>query len=225
MILGRADTSRGTPEMALERAREFEGLGGAYLVDRGGVAHLAYGAYAGPRGSEAQADLARIRTKTPFRTAVLLPLAAETGAAAADTELDLRTVAKRYGPNALYTLQVAVYGLSPSDPRQPSGEDLASFRRAAEDAAAAFRAAGEEAFYLHGPQNSIVTIGVFGREDLDDSVNPPVLSRRLRETHERHPHNLLNGQAIRMTGRAASGAVVEQLQTSQLVEVPGAGRR
>lgn len=227
VILGRPLKDRTTPEEALARVRAQTGLTEAYLVDRGDSEYLVTGRFADPTSEEAQRELMRVRALVvegvrPYAAAVLLPVSgggkAEAAAIKAEDEMNLRTVRARVGPEALYTVQVGVYGYQ--DGRTPPARELEEFRRAAEEAAATLRLAGEDAYFLHGPRNSIVTIGVFGPRDLDASVVPAIESPALRGVQERHPHNLLNGQGIRERLRSTSGGVIERIQPSVIVEIP-----
>jgi len=82
------------------------------------------------------------------------------------------------------------------------------------------RAEGDQAFYYHAPYRSMVTVGVFGESDFDATTTPPIESRRLRQTREKFPHNLLNGKGIRETITNSAGQRVTRLQPSSLVAIP-----
>lgn len=197
------------------------GLPGAYVLLREGRPVIAYGRYDGPGTEQAQAGLdtvrrARVGGVTPFGASMLIPPTAAASAGSGD-EFDLRGVRARLGPDAAYTLQVGVYGRG--DLQDPSPEELALFRREAERAVAQLRAQGEQAFYYHGPNSSSVTVGVFGVDDHDASTMPPMESPGLRQTRERFPNNLLNGEGIMETVRTEQGPV-KRLQASRLVGVP-----
>ena len=85
------------------------------------------------------------------------------------------------------------------------------------------RREGELAFYCHGPNRSMVTIGIFGIEDFDPQ-KPAMTSPRLVELRKRYPYNLQNGQGVRRTATVttASGqrARVEKIEPSRLVAIP-----
>jgi len=135
-----------------------------------------------------------------------------------DAEKVLRAAAER-NPDVFYTLQVGIYGRE--DGGEPTPSERAEFRAAAEQAVRQLRAEGAEAYYWHAPNRSHVMVGLFGEEDLDASVQPPIESAVLQEARENHPHNLLNGTGIRERIRGAGGRTDTRLQPSFLVEIPG----
>lgn len=214
------------PEVEAERARRAlwtaqtsAGLIGAFLERRSGGMALAYGRYQDPRSAEAQADLQRVRAITlegerPFAAAVVAPPPGPDASVAG--EFDLRGVKRRYGDRALYTLQVGAY--MRADRKPASEPDLAAFARAAEEAARRLRRDGDEAFYYHGPNGSMVTVGLFGQEDVGSSGTGP----RVELLRQRHPYNLVNGEAyrVRVRGVPESDPGAWRLQTSSLVEIP-----
>ena len=130
------------------------------------------------------------------------------------SDLDLRIAKRKYGKDALYTLQVGFYGREELNRLSP--EDKKAIQVAAEQAAADLRRDGELAFYYHGAHRSVVTVGVFGADDFDP-MNPAAESRRLSETRRRHPLNLYNGQGY--TGKTP-GMREAKLVPSALVAVP-----
>jgi len=216
----RGENRQELAELAVQRVREEGKLRGARVESRGDATIVAYGAYAGPEDRKARADLERIRNirvdgALPFSEAVLAPpLNAITGSR---PEYDLRTVKQRYGPDAAYTLQVAIY--TTLDRSTPSQKELQQFHAAAEEAVNRFRSEGEQAFYYHTPRSSMVTIGVLGPDDFHDDGNrftQPVQSPRLLQLRERHPYNLFNGRAIRDVGPDGK----QRLQPSFLVAIP-----
>ncbi len=188
----------------------FQNEGGvpeAFVEPRRRGAVIAVGAYDEPSSAAAQRHLARIRAITyngrPAHPAAFLapPEARPTGG---DPELDLATARRRFGESAKYTLQVAVYE---SDRR-------AEAARLAEQAAASYRADGELAFYFHGPNRSMVTIGLFTDRDYDPQNNR--YSAELRALLARHPKHLLNGMGVRERGPDGS----TRDQPPQLVQTP-----
>lgn len=199
------------------------GLTGAYIALRDKRPIIAFGRFDDPADPEAQAGLQRVRQTNisgmnPFGSAMLIPPAAQRTGPASD-ELNLRSVRQRLSKSeAAYTLQVAVYARP--DMGRPSTEELTVFQREAERAARQLRADGEVAFYYHGPNMSMVTVGVFSEGDHDGETQPPIESIRLRQVRQKHPHNLLNGQGIRETVRTATGGSVQRMQASRLVAIP-----
>lgn len=198
------------------------GLTGAYIAIRDKRPVIAFGRYTDPADPQAQQGLQRVRQTdvggvTPFGAAMLLPPATVRAGADSD-EINLRTVRQRMPKrDAAYTLQVGVFGRQ--DLGRPTPEELRLYQREAEQAARRYRSQGEQAFYFHGPNMSMVTIGVFSEEDHDGSTQPPIESIRLRQTRQNHPYNLLNGEGIRETVRTETGSV-KRLQASRLVAIP-----
>ncbi len=199
------------------------GLTGAYIALREKRPVIAFGRYSDPAEPEAQAGLRRVRETNisgmnPFGAAMLMPPAAQRTGSQTD-ELNLRSVRERLTKaEAAYTLQIAVYARP--DMGRPTSEELATFQREAERAARQLRAEGEVAFYYHGPNMSMVTVGVFSEDDHDGETQPPIESIRLRQARQKHPYNLLNGQGIKETVRTGSGGTAQRMQSSRLVAIP-----
>lgn len=217
---GGADGERNAGAAVAEAHRI--GLTSAYAEQRGRAWVVAYGRYESGVSDRAREDLARLKSmeidgKLPFASAVLAPPPLE-AIAGAMPEHDLATARARYGRSAYYTLQVGIYRRM--DDRDPSAQDLAEFRRAAEAAVIQLRREGQEAFYYHTSRSSTVTVGIFSEKDYDTSrrrpdgsvtTGPARESFRLREAKEQNPHNLVNGQAVKVRG---------QIQPSLLVPIP-----
>lgn len=195
------------------------GLKDAFIEQRSEGLVIAYGSYLGR--DEAMKDLERVRktrlmSTTPFENAIIAP--PSSGELRGSNPMyDLRTAKKRYGEQAVYTLQVGVYGRV--DYQSPTPEELVAYRKAAEEAVRDLRAQGEIAFYYHAPARSMVTIGVFGEDDFDNTTLPPYQSPKLKQAREKFPNNLLNGAGINETVRTESGKR-KMLQSSQLVAIP-----
>lgn len=200
-------------QSALERVRTVGGLPEARLERRGERWVLAYGAFAGPGEPDAQRSLRHVRSVrvegvTPYLGAVLAPPPEARGTR---REYDLSTVADRMGVDALYTLQIGMYGRS--DDRPPTPTELTEFQRTAEQAVVDLRRQGVEAFYFHGPARSTVTVGVFGPQDHDPYEGRRAESERLREMRRQFPHSLFNGRGLRRSGSS-------DLESSRLVAIP-----
>ncbi len=209
-------------EEALARVRGSGLIDGVFMEARGESVVLARGAYESYDTPAAQRDLQQLRELTiegerPFAGAVLAP-PSDAALAGRIPMLDLRQARANYGRDAIYTLQVGVYGQSDGG-RPPEGE-LAEYRAAAERAAYDLRREGELAFYYHAPNRSMVTVGLFGIDDFDPQNKPGFESPRLRQTKERNPLNLLNGQGIRQRVRKQDGSEEWDMQRSGLVAVP-----
>lgn len=201
------------PDAGERAERTAQALGGATwmrdlrvrMQEEGAV--LSYGRYDAPGDADARRDLQRVRQtevngELPFQAAFLSP-PERVEDAGGHPQLALSNVREEYGPNALYTLQVAVY----------ESPDRDEAKRAAEQAALQLRREGELAFYHHGPHRSMVTIGVFRPRDYDPMTGE--MSQELLDLKGRHPHNLYNGMGLREHGPRG-----ERLQPSGLVLIP-----
>lgn len=230
------EQARATAQRALMAAR----AGGVpdVRIDEPSTGALALraGPYLGPDDPRARAALRaaqelEIDGVRPFGQALLLPDEDASTAAtdpAALPEEDLRSVRARLGPRAVYTLQVGIYRRLDDAQGGISAQELATIRKAAEEAVRALRARGEEAFYYHSEQSSSVTVGVFGEEDVvmqePDELGrmrplpQPRQSPRLLAVRATHPHNLVNGQGVATRRTGATGP--SQLQPSFLVKIP-----
>lgn len=219
LALYRGDEQAQAAREALARLQTEGGLPEAYIQKRGQATSICYGHYRDEDDPNAQSDLRRIKSmeiggpgQRPYASVLLFP---PTDAAVVHGEFDLNGVRRRYGKDALYTLQVGFYGRE--DVNVLSAEDRKTMQQAAEQAAASLRGEGELAFFYHGKHRSVVTVGVFGPEDFDP-LNPNAESPRLRETRRRHPLNLYNGAGY--TGKTP-GMREAKLVPSALVAVPG----
>ncbi len=208
-------------EQMLSQVRADGRLPSAALVERGDKLVIAVGSFAEPTSADARRELERVqqtvvRGQLPYAGAFFSPpvVSAETS----ESPHDLRSVKASFGKDALYTLQVGVYGYA--DGRVPPPDELALFRETAEDAVSDLRAQGELAFYYHDRARSMVTVGVFGPEDHDASVRPPLESPRLVQSRRRHEFNLLNGQGVKQTVRGPDGQRRSVFQKSFLVAIP-----
>ncbi|MFG0305943.1 MAG: hypothetical protein ACF8Q5_06980 [Phycisphaerales bacterium JB040] len=225
ILMARIDDSR--PELVRQTLDALRrSFPDARTVTREGSTFLAHGGYTDPQSSQARQDLQRIRSYAltdkpdaprPYAAAFMAPPSPE-DLAGSNPNYDLRNVKERFGPDAIYTLQIGIYGST--DRRAPSAEELEAIRRAAEEAVIALRREGEQAFYYHAPSRSTVTVGVYGEDDHDPTTYPRYESARLRAARERHPLNLLNGQGINRIVRDAQGNRVRKPQPSFIVAIP-----
>ena len=215
----RGDNNQQEAADALGRIRREGRLPGAYLQRRGAATLIAYGRYTGPSDPKAQADLeqvqsVRVNGSQAYPTAYLCP-PYQMQATSRLGEYDLRRARQLYGDAAMYTLQVGWYGRE--ELQRATEADLKDSRVAAEEAAARLRAEGELAFYYHGPNRSMVTVGVFDSTDFDPVNNPGFESARLRETRRRRPLNLYNGAGY---SYKTAGMRDSKLLSSGLVKIP-----
>jgi len=162
------------------------------------------GSYPGPDDPRARADLEfarsiRVQGQTPFRAAYLVPPPQAATDPGSMPQFNLETARREGGPGRLYTLQIAAY-----ESNKPS-----EARKAAEQAVVQLRRDGEMAFYHHGPNRSMVTIGIFGPQAADPVMG--ALSTEVSTLQRRFPNHLLNGRTVLVDGRP---------QETMLVEVP-----
>jgi len=199
-------TAREDAARALPAIQAGSGFSGLFVEHRKRGSFVASGRYGSEADPSAAADLRRFRAYErdgvrPFGKAFLAPPVG--GAVGGRPEINLARAKEVFGRDAQYTLQVAVYESRNRD------ESM----RAAEEAAYIYRQDGELAFYYHGPSRSMVTIGVFGDDDID--IEAGVESADLMLVRSRHPLNLFNGMAIRETTNRQT-----RQQPSQLVQIP-----
>lgn len=195
--------------LAALAAREG-GMADTFIEPKGDGFAVLYGAYDDPGSAQAKKDLAAARAvdvggAKPFEAAIMAAPAVR-GAAGGTPEYDLRMAKQLHGKKAGFTLQIGIY--IRSDRQKPTAEDLAEIRKAAEGAVKALREQGDQAFYFHGPERSMVTIGLF----------PTAEDPAIRALQKRFPSHMMNGQ---LTTNAKS----EQLsgpkgQPSFVVTVP-----
>ncbi|KAA0213391.1 MAG: SPOR domain-containing protein [Leptolyngbya sp. PLA3] len=209
-------------ENMLAQVRTTGRLPDAFMMERNGRHVIAVGSYDDPAQRIAQVELQRVRTieidgQKPYEHSFLAPPSGEL-ARGSIPEYDLRNARRQYGDKAVYSLQVAVYGRE--DDQKPTETDLTQFRAAAEKAATGLRQEGELAFYYHGPNRSMVTIGIFGEDDVKVDRGVTTESARLQLARDRHPLNLLNGRTIVEQVRTSTGGKVPRNQASFLVKVP-----
>lgn len=224
----RGDDQDAQAAAALEKVRGEGNLRQAYLEKRGQSSVIAYGRYADPASKQAKADLELIKKvevvvggekQRPFAQSFIAPPEDVPGSM---PEFDLRNARKQSGEWVLYTLQIGVY--SREDGKEPSAADRDVFRKAAEQAVVQLRREGDPAYYFHGPRRSMVTVGLFGKDDFDPQT-PGVESAALKALRARYPNNLNNGMGIRHVVRwvnPQNGAVAkkEKIESSALVNVP-----
>lgn len=162
------------------------------------------GSYETADEAAAQRDLAWARSlesggARPYQRAFLAPPAV--GDRGGRPEFNLANARATYGKSAIYTLQVGVWELA----------DRAKARAEAERQAIQLRQEGVEAFYYHGAQRSMVTVGVFTAADYNLVTGE--IDVAVRAAQERFPNNLLNGKPYRAQGE-------QRLVGSSLVRIP-----
>lgn len=223
LVVFRGEDQAQLARLALAKVRSEGRLPDAYIEKRGDSTAVAYGQFESANSPEAVNELKRVQemvvgTQQPYQFALLSP-PVNKPMEGSIPEYNLVTAKSLMGADALYTLQVGVYGRQDLD--RPTESDLAESRKAAEQAVIRLRQEGEQAFYYHGPRMSMVTIGIFDEHDFDPQV-PSYKSPRLTDIRKRHPYNLYNGTGIteNKPGRRQGLTVEQKLQTSTLVKIP-----
>jgi len=192
-VQGRDHTARAA--RLAERLGRTTGMQPFRAVDEGGRSVVYFGNYAGPESSAAQEALSKLRRlaaqgRVPPDALMLSPIGP---AASGDNPHDLRNVTDE---EAVYTLQVAMF-----DPAHDG-----DFREAAEQLARQYRAQGHEAYFFHGPRQSLVTIGVFTHAAARVAQSGPnrgqtVYHRRIRRQYQSEfPHLRVNGEKAPLPG-------------------------
>ena len=206
---------QGHDHYAQQRVRELSmqtGLTDFWSVNEGSRSMVYFGHYDSPKAAKAREDLTRVRDliaagRITASTANLMPVR-EPLSGEVD-EHDLRAVRT---PGAVYTLQVGYYD-------EQFGPD---FRQAAEQAVQAYRDDGDDAYFYHGPNRSLVTIGIFGNaaatiDNTGSNKGKIVYHPFIIELQRKHPYNLGNGLTL-LVKDPATGNKYEQ--PSFLVKIP-----
>lgn len=206
--------ARQRAEQELARISRVSALGQAFIMQNGDRAVICIGKETSPSSTEAIALLERVRKArvdgaTPFARAFYIPPTGQ-----AQSNLDLRSAPRTFGPTAIYSLQIGAYGRA--DSKAPSDRDIRQAREKAEEAVDELRRQGELAFYYHGPSMSMVTIGIFSYNDIQQES----LSYEIRTLMERFPHNLFNGKGVNQTVTTTDGLRQKILQESFPVLIP-----
>lgn len=218
VLLASASGEQGLKEMEAQRPRLAAMLGRSDVRvsrQRSGYA-VVLGAHDSPSDPAAQRDLAFVKSfevdgRRPFARAHLMPpgqSAAEESkpiTTAAKEEWNLAVVREGLGREAGFTLQVGVF----------ESVDRPKAMRAAENWVLELRQAGEEAYFYHGRTASMVSIGVFGREDWDALLD--VAGPNVRALQRRFPTLRLERMDQR-AGRRGKGD--EPARASSLVMIP-----
>ncbi|MBL0921573.1 MAG: hypothetical protein IBJ10_05525 [Phycisphaerales bacterium] len=213
IILGTfsGEDHHGVATQAAARIASETGLTGLRVEPRGRGTVVTYGSYPEPNDA-ARKELERIRALTMGGQAVFATAFIAPPSTGSDLGLSpmfhLSKAREEFGARAKYTLQVGVY-------ESPKRDEA---MRAAEQAALALRREGESAFYYHGPQRSMVTIGAFAESEVGAGGSRP--SPALEALQRRHPLNLLNGNRPLVEKRAGAKATTNQ--ASFLVMIPEA---
>ncbi len=189
----------------IEFLREKTSIQDAWVHDAGTHVAVLRGRYDSPDMQQAQDDLHLVRqmeieSVKRFEKAQMVPF----GQAAQNAVMpaDLAQFAGMAG----YTLQVAVF--------DPAGGPR--YREAAEAYCRQLREKNEQAYFYHGPNRSMVTIGLFDESDMIQAGALKQYGPRVREVQQRFPHNLVNGSTV---VESAGGQMIGD-QPSSLVHLP-----
>lgn len=189
-----------------QRVQRETQLADVWFLDHGDVAAVYLGRYPREDHPDAQRALRQVRAarldgRRAFADARIVPIDRRRGEGAGLDEHDLRQF------SGYFTLLLAVY-------EQEYGRD---FRTAAEQYAQQLRDdTGHDIYYYHGPNQSIVTTGLFTRADFVAVDGVDTYGPRIRERQEEFPHALRNGQTIRNPEVPTD----DQLEPSIIVRVP-----
>ena len=164
------------------------------------------GKYARPNARAAERTLREVKKikrgdVTPYADAKIIPLRAVNETPS--SPLDLR------GYRGSYTLQVGFFDHAYDGDRRRAAEDRARQLREQDDV---------EAFFYHGVNRSMVTVGLFTRADFVRQGQGDAYGPRIRAAQERYPHNLANGNPFQETD--IHGKTQDTLQASSVVRVP-----
>lgn len=176
-----------------------------------------FGKYEDVRTKDAQRDREILKTfarsgQIPPANLILVPVnIVDRGA---HPEYELSTAAKQGG---LYTLQIAYF-------EDPEKRDRA--KKAAEDYVLELRSKNEPAFYSHGKNRSMVTIGVFDQNAVirrKDSFGrlQAFYAPAVEQLLVKYPFHAANGEQV-VIANTASGQ--KAAQKPFLVKIPGAGK-
>ena len=186
------------------------GLKSIWVLDQGWRSHLYYGRYKSPGDRQAERDLAIWRElRSRGVVAVGPPVLVPTVMPGSNPRHNLLYV----GPQFVYTLQIGHYD-------ERFGKN---FRAAAEQAAAALRDEGLEAYYYHGPDRSSVTIGAYPASAVRGVTSPGgrvenrIADSHILELQERFATYFVNGLEQRVRGPGGGGST--PVPTS-LAEIP-----
>lgn len=198
-------------------ARRVAGLGNVLPVSAQGVTLLYAGRFADARDPAARRALKEVRRlrgsagtvfdgDRPFKDAELvtlagLPVGASPGAPT--DPLDLRT------HPGLFSLQVGFFDAAAKPDRFTAAERWANQLR---------REDRVEAFFYHGPNRSLVTVGLFAQSDFVQEGQLEAYPPAARALQKRFPHNLGNGSQLLEKRR---GQAQGTPQGSLLVRAPG----
>lgn len=193
----------------VKRLRDEARLSDVWIKEMPDKVLVFRGHFSDQTSPEAKTALQETRTAQldgvrPYESAGFVSLAAT--ARQATGNLDLR----QFVGQGLYSLQVAAFD-------EIYDKD---FRKSAESYAAELRAKGDEAYFYHGANLSIVTVGLFSDDDFEEvdvqQQSPTGISKykqkvygpKMLKLQEKYPHNIYDGYTIKE--KNPDGTSVEQ---------------
>lgn len=185
--------------------KEHTSLSDTWFYDDANDSRVMQGRFSEPNSPQVQDELHKVRLMViddvkRFEKAQIIAFG-KTAMTAAQPS-DLAQFAGIQG----YTLQVAFFD-------KAGGE---RFREAAETYCRQLREKNEQAYFYHGPNRSMVTVGLFTDADWEGEGVKRHYGPRIRELQERFPHNLGNGSTI---VEKSNGQIIGD-QPSVLVHLP-----
>ncbi len=157
------------------------------------------GQYLDDKGLSARSDLRQTRMlqvegARPFESAALVRVDERHGEPDRGTGVTRKMNLKKYSGQELYTLQIAVYD-------ELYGNN---YREACEKRVVELNKVNEQAYFYHGPHRSMVTVGLFTRDDAfvkikkmntdGSTFDQEQYSPQTKQYQERYPHNIYNEQ-------------------------------
>jgi len=197
-------------ESMVRALREQGGLADLWTVDRGATLTLFHSRFSTDNDPKAklavkQAKSLEIEGKKLFEKAKIVALGAQ--------EQQRRTASlgefnlAQYSGQGLLSLEIAFYD-------EAFGP---TFRKAAEDAAAALREDGDQAYFYHGPHRSMVTIGLYSWDDFVLKGNQEAYGPAIKQMQEKFPYTLYNGVTVIQKNK--HGETLGELK-SRIVRIP-----
>jgi hypothetical protein len=203
-------------EWCKKTAEEQAGWKGLFVLSDGRTTVLYWGKYLSPQAAAGNLKAAKNwKTKeglTPFKLAIVAPLpGSDPGPAAWNLK----------NSPGNYTVVVAVCLDMPQ-------EHFANRKTFAIDACRALREKGEEAYFFHGPTQSLVGVGSFPDSAVGEAYQPdhtwmPWYRGGIPEKLAKYPKLLVNGKTKTtpvITGKSASQPAYADI-TSYVLRIPG----
>ena len=189
-----------------QRIQRDTQLPDVWFLDHGDVAAVYAGRFPREDHPDAEAALRRVRDarldgRRPFHDAKLVAIDRQRGEGQGIDEHDLRQF------SGYLTLLLAVYDIEFGRDYRTAAEDYADQLRRDHD---------QEIYYYHGPNQSIVTSGLFTFADFVPVNGVDTYGPEIRALQEVFPHALRNGKTI----ENPEVQTEDQLEPSIIVRVP-----